>query len=459
MSETPSPSKNSGLALSVATPFLLSLTTQSSDPAGRPDIGDGPVSHPAPRNKSPATLDTLHHVHEQKGLSSAQVAGLKGVQSTLSSNNGGIPSGTPGQSAIPDGAKRVLGDGNGPPLGPASNTRRITRSSTLPDMAPVAPASADDPVTVSSVPVDPDHPTNTVPRTAVDVDLPSSSNVTMFAHFGLNPGAKSEISSSTIKRTTKNLGILANVTRTTETQVNKLALDLDKLTVEVRLNTAPFSLHDHVSRSPTPTRSRSVSRALSAPQDDGSMRDDIDELFDRVMDLERFESAASSGAAVFSTRVSALEDRTPAAGGQITTALTAALASRFQDITSDRDKLNNEIRFQAEKHAHEIRSQAEKQAQVTAKLQRAQDELLKTLSGLQVTIARLELSIPAPPLRLPARLSDTEQRHVLSAPSKYPRPRSPAPRAHSPAPRARSPAPRGRSPVPRIRSPPPRSRS
>ncbi|KAJ7208820.1 hypothetical protein B0H12DRAFT_1158311 [Mycena haematopus] len=189
------------------------------------------------------------------------------------------------------------------------------------------------------------------------------------------------------------------------------------------------------------------------------MRDDIDELFDRVMDLERFESAASSGAAVFSTRVSALEDRTPAAGGQITTALTAALASRFQDITSDRDKLNNEIRFQAEKHAHEIRSQAEKQAQVRAKLQRAQDELLKTLSGLQVTIARLELSIPAPPLRLPARLSDTEQRHVLSAPSKYPRPRSPAPRAHSPAPRARSPAPRGRSPVPRIRSPPPRSRS
>ncbi|KAF7365951.1 hypothetical protein MVEN_00470500 [Mycena venus] len=350
MSETPSHSINSGLALSAAPPFLLSLPSQGSDPSLRPDF-----------------------VHEQKGLSAAQVAGLKSVQGTLSSHHGGISSGA--QSAIPEGAKPVFGDGSGLPLGPPSNTRRITRSSTLPSgVTGPAPAPVDGPVTASvdSESVDPDHPTN-VQATADSDRPPSPSNVTTFAHFGLNTGPKSETGGSTIKRTTKNLEILADVARTTETQVNKLALDLDKLTVEVRLNNAPFSFQDQ-------------------PRDDGSTRDDIEELFDRVRDLERFESAASSGTEDFSIRLSALEDRVPGAGGQITTALTTALASRFHDITSDRDKLNNEIRFQAEK-----------QAKATAKLQRAHDDLQRTLSELQDTITRLELGNPAPPLRIPIR--------------------------------------------------------
>ncbi|KAF7372273.1 hypothetical protein MVEN_00087000 [Mycena venus] len=307
-------------------------------------------------------------------------------------NHGGISSGA--QSAIPEGAKPVFGDGSGLPLGPPSNTRRITRSSTLPSgVTGPAPAPVDGPVTASvdSESVDPDHPTNV--QATADSDRPlSPSNVTTFAHFGLNAGPKSETGGSTIKRTTKNLEILADVARTTETQVNKLALDLDKLTVEVRLNNAPFSFQDRVSRSPTPALARSVSRAPSEPRDDGSTRDDIEELFDRVRDLERFESAASSGTEDFSIRLSALENRVPGAGGQITTALTTALASRFHDITSDRDKLNNEIRFQAEK-----------QAKATAKLQRAHDDLQKTLSELQDTITRLELGNPAPPLRMPIR--------------------------------------------------------
>ncbi|KAJ7938833.1 hypothetical protein B0H13DRAFT_1851412 [Mycena leptocephala] len=121
--------------------------------------------------------------------------------------------------------------------------------------------------------------------------------------------------------------------------------------------------------------------------------------------------------------------------------LSTALASRFHDITSNRGKLDNEIRFQAEK-----------QTKAMAKLQMEHDELQKTLSTI---IARLQLGGPAPPFRLPFRPSDhrgTEQRHsVSSAPtevhSTFPRSRSPAPGIRSPAPRIRSPAPRSRSPA------------
>ncbi|KAF8149700.1 hypothetical protein K438DRAFT_1988724 [Mycena galopus ATCC 62051] len=263
MSEAPSHPNDSGLALSAAPPFLFSLASQASDPSLRPDVEDDPVSDPASKNRSPAVLGPLHHVHDQKDLSAVQV---KSVQGTLSSNNGGISSGT--QSAIPAGAKPVFGDGSGPPLGPPSNTRRVTRSSTLSNgVSGAAPASVDGPVTASvdSDPVDPDHPSNV--QATVDIDrIPSPST------------KRYEIGGSTIKRTTKNLAILSDVARTTETQANKLALDLDKLTVEVRLNNAPFSFQDRVSRSPTPTLTRSISCAPSAPRDDGSTRDDIEEL-------------------------------------------------------------------------------------------------------------------------------------------------------------------------------------
>ncbi|KAJ7843293.1 hypothetical protein B0H13DRAFT_2364802 [Mycena leptocephala] len=149
---------------------------------------------------------------------------------------------------------------------------------------------------------------------------------------------------------------------------------------------------------------------------------ELQELFDRVRSLEQFERAVNSDIDDAVERVSALKVRVPSSGGLTVAALSTALASRFQDITSDRDKLNAEIHFQAEK-----------QAKIVAKLQLEHTELQDALSDLRLTIARLELGTPAPPVRIrdhsPAR-RNTEVPHVSSAPTKslstYPvRPRSP----------------------------------
>ncbi|KAJ7278260.1 hypothetical protein C8J57DRAFT_1222117 [Mycena rebaudengoi] len=93
-------------------------------------------------------------------------------------------------------------------------------------------------------------------------------------------------------------------------------------------------------------------------------------------------------------QVSALEDRAPPAGGLNITVLSEALATRFEEITSDRDKLSAEIRFQAEK-----------QAKIDAKHRLEQKEMMKTLEEMQRTIAHLELGSAAP-LHLPPHTPD-----------------------------------------------------
>jgi hypothetical protein len=222
------------------------------------------------------------------------------------------------------------------------------------------------------------------------------------------------------KRATKNLEILADATRVTETIVGKLALDLEKLTVEVRLGATSGPLDHRASHSPSPVMhsptpiARSASRAPSdfsahAPSEP-SLEEDLQELFDRVRSLEQFERAVGSDFDAAVERVSALEVRVPSSGALTVTALSTALASRFQDITSDRDKLNAEIRFQAEK-----------QAKIVAKIQSEHAELQNTLSDLQLTIARLELGAPAPPLRIRERSPgrrNAELPRVSSAPTK-----------------------------------------
>jgi hypothetical protein len=65
---------------------------------------------------SPAELATLYNVHEQKGLSTSQAAGLKSVQGTLSSNNGGTSSATP--LVLTEAVKPLSAKGNGSLLGP-----------------------------------------------------------------------------------------------------------------------------------------------------------------------------------------------------------------------------------------------------------------------------------------------------------------------------------------------------
>ncbi|KAJ7938125.1 hypothetical protein B0H13DRAFT_2302224 [Mycena leptocephala] len=331
------------------------------------------------------SLDKLRPIREQKGLSAAQSAGLESVQGLLLANDGGIASGN--QSTLLEPGTSIFGSVNGPTLGPPTTGRPITRSTILTDVIRNSVAAA--PVTA----------------TPVSSDSRPPSPATTSEHFGMIPAPPSETVGAMAKRATKNLMIIADATRGTQTTVSKLALDLGKLTVEVRLGptSGPGHRASHspspVVHSPSPV-ARSASRAPSdasahAPSEP-SAEEDLQELFDHIDDAVE--------------RVSALEVRVPSSGGLTVAALSTALASRFQDITSDRDKLNAEIHFQAEK-----------QAKIVAKLQLEHTELQDALSDLRLTIARLELGTPAPPLRIrdhsPAR-RNTEVPRVSSAPTK-----------------------------------------
>ncbi|KAJ7247942.1 hypothetical protein C8J57DRAFT_1240458 [Mycena rebaudengoi] len=130
---------------------------------------------------------------------------------------------------------------------------------------------------------------------------------------------------------------------------------------------------------------------------DPTVAEDLQDLFNRIYDLEGFErrpTGKDGGEEALFERVSALEDRAPPTGGLNITVLSEARATRFEEITSDRDKLSAEIRFQAEK-----------QAKIDAKHRLEQKEMMKTLEEMQRTIARLELGSAAP-LRLPPRAPD-----------------------------------------------------
>ncbi|KAJ7934083.1 hypothetical protein B0H13DRAFT_1855558 [Mycena leptocephala] len=59
--------------------------------------------------------------------------------------------------------------------------------------------------------------------------------VTTFMHFGMQPDPKYETAASMTKRATKNIAILADAVRATETEVADLATKLGNLTVELRL--------------------------------------------------------------------------------------------------------------------------------------------------------------------------------------------------------------------------------
>ncbi|KAJ7257470.1 hypothetical protein C8J57DRAFT_1472773 [Mycena rebaudengoi] len=200
------------------------------------------------------------------------------------------------------------------------------------------------------------------------------------------------------KCATKNIEILADVTRQSQARIEKLSLDLGNLTIELRLGS------QHSLGSQIPAHSiNSTSMPPTPPSETGelepepSVAEDLQNLFDRVYDLEGFVRRATErdgGDEALFERVLALEDRAPPAGGLNITVLSQALATRFDEIMSDRNKLSAEIRFQAEK-----------QAKIDAKVRLEQKEMTKAIEDMQRTIARLELGSAAP-LRLPARASD-----------------------------------------------------
>ncbi|KAJ7811928.1 hypothetical protein B0H13DRAFT_2383583 [Mycena leptocephala] len=345
-----------GPSLSAGTPFLNTLPAAIS--AANDNFVD-PKSTSAP---PPA--------HEQKGLSRSNAAGLKAAQSSLSAHDGGILSGL--QSPASAHATVTPDTDKGPPLGPPSTDRVITHAVTLPEGA--LGASADTPVIAytTATPADnqnsgSDDRATPGPETAV----------TTFMHFGMQPDPKYETAAPMTKRATKNIAILADAVRATETEVADLATKLGNLTVELRLGERA-STAAQLLTTPPPTRSRSDSQT--------SQDNDISELFHRVREVKLTVSeSATEGAELaehvsaleedLTARVSALEDRP--SDGLTVSALSTAVAERFGEITTDRNALDTAMR-----------NQFETQLKATAQLRLENKDLRKTLEAMQTTIER-----------------------------------------------------------------------
>ncbi|KAJ7166621.1 hypothetical protein C8R46DRAFT_1219029 [Mycena filopes] len=374
-------------SLSAGTPFLETLSSSASDGA------ELETSAPAPEKIVSGEVP----VHAQKGLSQADVAGLKGAQQSLAAYSGGIFSGV--QLPVQPRDRRALDADPGPAMGPASTNRTIARALTLPEGAF---ARTDYPVIA---------PAATAPGAASDHSSesrsPSPGQPTTFAHFGMlsysHPDNKLETSAPMAKRATQNIEIIADVVRATETAVADLTLDLGKLTVELRLG-EHASAPAHQSHSPPPTHD--------------SVADDVDELFHRSKELRRadfdlaaritalensdlearittLEGTASMSLATgvdadLTARVSALEDRAVPSDALTTTALSTAIARRFGEITSDRDQLDRTIR-----------THFEDQLKVNATLRLENKDLRKTLKLIQDTLVRLELEGGTAPRHAP----------------------------------------------------------
>ncbi|KAJ7835429.1 hypothetical protein B0H13DRAFT_2369318 [Mycena leptocephala] len=177
----------------------------------------------------------------------------------LLNNDGGIASGN--QSTLLEPSTSIFGSANGPTLGPLTTGRPITHSTTLTDVIRNSVAAA--PVTA----------------TPVSSDSPPPSPITTTEHFGMISAPPSET-----------------------TTVSKLALDLGKLTVEVRLG--PTSGPGHrASHSPSPvvhspspvahSASRALSDASAHAPSEPSVEEDLQELFDRVRSLEQLREPST----------------------------------------------------------------------------------------------------------------------------------------------------------------------
>ncbi|KAJ7872670.1 hypothetical protein B0H14DRAFT_2570172 [Mycena olivaceomarginata] len=117
----------------------------SDPPHLSPGLPSGPSSHHsvAPLSPEIGNPKALAAPSTQKSLSKAQVAGIKAVEHILLKNNGGMFSGSTVPPAPPLRAPTI------PPLGPASNTRSITKSSSIPLMG-FAPQGSTTPTAIGN---------------------------------------------------------------------------------------------------------------------------------------------------------------------------------------------------------------------------------------------------------------------------------------------------------------------
>ncbi|KAJ7074849.1 hypothetical protein B0H15DRAFT_868716 [Mycena belliarum] len=366
--------------LSAGTPFTDLLRARAPATAG-----EGEHDSAAPEKNGPAA--GLQPAHEQNGLSKADAEGLKRVEPMLSANAGGIRSGEKNPGPLDPPARLEAPAATGPPLGPPSLKRAITRALTMPEgLSTGTPNPVTVPASVLTLSVaTQDHDQDTRSATADDTHpgsptpTISTANHYAFAVYSASEPGKTETATAMAKRTTKNLSVLADATRITESTVEKLELALSQLTVETRLRPDASRTKNLGNRSPSP------------PPLNHEHGDDIEELFDRVRDLEGQVATAHVFGNAVGARVSSLERRDPAAApGALTVAeLTDLVGRRFGEITSDRDVLDSAIKFNGDRHAEDLRD-----------LRLENKDLRATLAAMQVTITRLqttvELASPAP---------------------------------------------------------------
>ncbi|KAJ7930346.1 hypothetical protein B0H13DRAFT_2309584 [Mycena leptocephala] len=396
----PSDSTSATPGLSAAAPFADVLRTRSED---------APLPH-STKALEAARPPVAPPAYTQKGLGKTHAAGLRKAQDSLAANNGDIPSSSrllplsPSRPGVDDGEPL-----NGPPLGPPSTKRGVTRSATLPKgaLGATSPA-AGAPVIASHSPATDSLALDRSPTPPV-----SAPRISTVAHFGMTEytDPKAETALHMAKRTNKDLHVLADALRVNETRVQRLEVDVNKVIIEHRLSnlfpsddlrsTRPRSpsVTQNRSRSPTRGRSRSTTpRRSHSPQPDNQSRspahsfhDPIDELYGRVEELEDVGRASRED---LTARIAALEEDNSEEGSSAISVkeLSVAAARRFTEITSDRNILDSAIKLQAGR-LQTINGELHSENKA---LRKDLDALQKDFAALQAQLTRLELNTPAP---------------------------------------------------------------
>ncbi|KAJ7918246.1 hypothetical protein B0H13DRAFT_2321567 [Mycena leptocephala] len=380
-SYTPTDSNSVTPGLSAAVPFADVLRARSED---------APLPH-STKALEAAGPPAPPPAYTQKGLGKTQAAGLRNVQGSLVANNGGISSSS--QLLPPPPSRSGADDGehlNDPPLGPPSTKRGITRATTLPEgvLGHTAPATGTPVVASHSPAADSDH-SPTPP-----------SRISTVTHFGLTEytDTKAETGLHMAKRAIKDIHILADALRVSETRVQRLEVDVTKVVIEHRLSHVFPSddLRSTRPRSPsiTPNRSRSPTRGRShstTPSHSTVLDRAADELYGRVEELEAVGRASRDDLA---GRIAALEDDSSDEGPSAISVkeLSLAAARRFTEITSDRNILDSAIKLQAGR-LQTINGELRNENRA---LRKDLDAVQKDLTALQAQLTRLELHTPAP---------------------------------------------------------------
>ncbi|KAJ7832105.1 hypothetical protein B0H13DRAFT_2371125 [Mycena leptocephala] len=357
----PSDSTSATPGLSAAAPFADVLRTRSED---------APLPH-STKALEAARPPVAPPSYTQKGLGKTHAAGLRKAQDSLAANNGDIPSSSrllplsPSRPGVDDGEPL-----NGPPLGPLSTKRGVTRSATLPKGALGATSPA--------------------------AGAPSQHLESPVAHFGMTEytDPKAETALHMAKRTNKDLHVLADALRVNETRVQRLEVDVNKVIIEHRLsNLFPSDdLRSTRPRSPSVTQNRSrILSQTTSPAVLLILSTTHSELYGRVEELEDVGRASRED---LTARIAALEEDNSEEGSSAISVkeLSVAAARRFTEITSDRNILDSAIKLQAGR-LQTINGELHSENKA---LRKDLDALQKDFAALQAQLTRLELNTPAP---------------------------------------------------------------